>query len=374
MPKALTLHLGHGKTGSSYIQSILSSNVELMSEQGITYPVHPSFVRAREGLVTSGNGELLESDNLTFAEHGMTLLSNENLFHNLARDENLQKLVLDKVDDLKVIIYTRDVMEFLISGCGQATKSGGNIKCLEDYLIQRHDPHHSRVLWWLDASRRFKFDISVLNYSKRKDSLIESFFNLVSPGIDLRALSTDRRVVNRSLTPAELSVLQVINFSDPELSRHLGGRLVDQIKYVKPVKSQISDQTFQIIEKRYSPLIQEINEYLAADDYLEFGLAEEFVSTTSYDPGLNFDQVQIISETLNDQRNHVRHNNAHEININLLEKIVDTLRDHALAIEAGKSLKIEDALELMKVAKYLRPEGVTINEKIIEWSQVITKS
>ena len=44
--KELGLHVGHTKTGTSYLQSIFSLNVTLLQNLRIEYPNHTSFKRA----------------------------------------------------------------------------------------------------------------------------------------------------------------------------------------------------------------------------------------------------------------------------------------------------------------------------------------
>ena len=57
----LHLHVGHGKTGSSFLQSWLAQNrSELLRVGGVHYPVADSDQRARSGRFSMGNGVLLD--------------------------------------------------------------------------------------------------------------------------------------------------------------------------------------------------------------------------------------------------------------------------------------------------------------------------
>ncbi len=53
--KNLYLHIGHGKTGSSSLQTFLALNKDNLKEYGIFYPEHVSFSNAEKGFITSGN-------------------------------------------------------------------------------------------------------------------------------------------------------------------------------------------------------------------------------------------------------------------------------------------------------------------------------
>ena len=61
--KKLIVHVGHGKTGSSFLQSIFALNSDRMAQLGILYPEHISNAMARRGHITSGNGNILLETN-----------------------------------------------------------------------------------------------------------------------------------------------------------------------------------------------------------------------------------------------------------------------------------------------------------------------
>ena len=56
--KKLILHIGHGKTASSYLQTLLSLNRELLHAKNIDYPIGRANQEeaAIKGFVNSGNG------------------------------------------------------------------------------------------------------------------------------------------------------------------------------------------------------------------------------------------------------------------------------------------------------------------------------
>ena len=51
----IILHIGHGKTGTSYLQSCLALNRQKLLDIGIDYPEDRSFKSAKKGEITSGN-------------------------------------------------------------------------------------------------------------------------------------------------------------------------------------------------------------------------------------------------------------------------------------------------------------------------------
>ena len=55
--KELILHIGHKKTGSSFIQSVLERNSSLLEKHGYYYPsCSDNFQNAFQGKISSGNG------------------------------------------------------------------------------------------------------------------------------------------------------------------------------------------------------------------------------------------------------------------------------------------------------------------------------
>ncbi|MEQ9693980.1 hypothetical protein [Shimia sp. SDUM112013] len=62
--RRLWVHIGHDKTGSSYLQSVFARNLDMLGAAGIAYPVRPDLREtAAKGQTTSGteNGPDLES-------------------------------------------------------------------------------------------------------------------------------------------------------------------------------------------------------------------------------------------------------------------------------------------------------------------------
>ena len=57
--RTLYLHIGHGKTGSSYIQSSLVLSRDALAAQGIAYPPYKTDAAAAAGGMSSGNGKPL---------------------------------------------------------------------------------------------------------------------------------------------------------------------------------------------------------------------------------------------------------------------------------------------------------------------------
>ena len=78
--KEIILHIGHGKTGTSYLQSCLALNRQKLLDIGIDYPEFKTFEKAKRGEISSGNGYLFFKDYLNaqfLSEQNRILYSSE---------------------------------------------------------------------------------------------------------------------------------------------------------------------------------------------------------------------------------------------------------------------------------------------------------
>jgi hypothetical protein len=126
MSKELLLQIGITKTGSSYLQSCAALNQAFLLSRGIDYPPmgveEAFFATARKGIVTGGNGEVINQYVSAYSEENLQRLlldsSNRlNCFDNtnrtLVSHEGLCNNVLAKTNCLKLL--TAPVMlDFLI--------------------------------------------------------------------------------------------------------------------------------------------------------------------------------------------------------------------------------------------------------------------
>ena len=150
------VHIGHGKTGTSFIQSSLALNQSALRKLSISYPTCSSFDDAIKGLTTSGNGELFERGyDIQDSDFPSLLFSGENLFHTLVHSDGLilKKSLGNKFDQLKIVLYTRDVLDMLVSTWGQLVKKMGATIGLDEYLESGKDRHHLKVLSWIKLSK-----------------------------------------------------------------------------------------------------------------------------------------------------------------------------------------------------------------------------
>ena len=164
------LHVGHDKTGSSFLQASLALSAAALLEQGIIYPFHKSFEAAKRGEITSGN-MTRSTDLLPFVEQaasaqedvGRLLFSNEALFRRMQEDD-LPRLA--EVFNVTVILFLRDPLEYAISMYGQAVKRGGFSDDFSAFCT-RHKPALNmprRIMSFMEHAHQSACHLACVNY------------------------------------------------------------------------------------------------------------------------------------------------------------------------------------------------------------------
>lgn len=115
----IILHVGHGKTGTSALQSSFALSIDALADAGIHYPDHRDLVNAAEGKITSGNivaKSLLKTASAALASKDRAVLfSNEMLFHDIVTDENLLVNLMKVGVPVTVVLYIRNPLQHVIS-------------------------------------------------------------------------------------------------------------------------------------------------------------------------------------------------------------------------------------------------------------------
>ena len=143
----LFLHIGHGKTGTSAIQSSLAIASDNLRGKGINYPIGSTLRdRASRLEITSGNWEpkpdiSLSEQVLSIAEQNQDdsaiILSSESLFW-LIPELIKNKSQWENQLDLHIILAVREIEEMLSSEYQQRVKRHGDAMPLEQFLSLIH--------------------------------------------------------------------------------------------------------------------------------------------------------------------------------------------------------------------------------------------
>ena len=274
----LVAHIGHPKTGSSYLQSVFALNSDKMAQFGLFYPRHTSHLKAKKGYITSGNGLILLQEDSIKNSYQNILVSSELLFHVLIEEKG-RVAALSNRYDLEIVLYVRDVIDLFVSMWGQYVKRHGEFTDLNTFLMNFKFIHLDRILEWMKLSNEIDFKLTVRNYSRCKYNLAEDFFQSVSGVPNLTdELTLPSRSVNRSLSLFELQIRRVFNaVLGASSSIHVSNFFCNQFPNVKSWKPTLSHEAYEHIITSYTESVDAINSVLDKSMHIEIGIKEQWV-------------------------------------------------------------------------------------------------
>ena len=369
----LFLHIGHGKTGTSAVQSSLAIASGKLLERGINYPIHPSLRdRSSQLEITSGNWAPnpevnLTQELLTLANNNQSapsiILSSESLFWEIPElIEN--KNGWENHIDLHIILAVREIEEMLSSEYQQRIKRHGDSMPLEQFIRARKfiSSHHEKAAEIIDLMSQSGISNTIINYSKHKRDISQIIFKLIGAEDAYPAERMDEVIINRSLSRKELEIMITINKlyynKIPTISTRISDALIKNQPNIKPQKCKIIQHQLEKVYAKNHSYIKTINRHLDQSEQLS-------TSSQESTPQISAEREQKIREEEN-------------LSVHL---IADALKD-ALIHEAKKKLSNEavDALiklsqsrtvskttevELLEVAKENRPQGQALS-KLLE--------
>lgn len=260
----LILHIGHGKTGSSALQSALALSTDALAAQGIAYPDHASFAQARAGQITAGNANGLTliataKAALKGSPHDV-LLSNESLIHFFLNDPDLLPRVAALCAETRLILYVRNPYDHACSVYGQTVKRGGAVTGFDAFLAGYPTPAKVRAM--MQMAQKAGVGLTVINYSNHADDILRSLTEALGVPADTLSPPTGGRV-NRSLTRSELELQRMFN-------RHWGRRssgfvsdaLCNALPDIRADRPVASAQALDAFVARQAPIVAEVNALL----------------------------------------------------------------------------------------------------------------
>jgi hypothetical protein len=358
--RKIVLHIGHGKTGSSAIQSALARNHELLKSAGILYPEGRTSELARRGEVTSGNIEIenwFEGQVIPIARaadrYSTILFSNENLFH--AFDVFLDRHRAYEAEfAFEIILFVREPFEKLNSAFQQAVKRRGFAGDIAEFAKADTDADRAAsILRTLDA-RGVPFRL--FNYSALRRSAVQAFFEHLGVWDLVRAGGqAEVGTVNRSLTAAELDFLRHVNqLFGAEFGWVIADALVHRLPDLKPDMVPIDAETSRHFREKNIRAVEEINAFLPASEQLRLDPAIMPVAGERGNRRLSEAQAEVIRSVFPSA---------------LSYKDGVVLRDIAMKYESGEPLTREEGIALMQYAQKARPHGRIIAGKLKEWRE-----
>ncbi|SDF92039.1 hypothetical protein [Alloyangia pacifica] len=296
MKKSVILHIGHGKTGTSAIQSFLASNVHQLEQDGVIYPKHASFEKAQRGGITSGNCpdeackifEEIRKEAETAENRARILFSGEHMFYQ--RIEIIQEIeCMIGGFDFEVIMFIRNPLEMAAAVYHQRVKRHEETRELEEFALD--EDHLLEAQLWHQNLSDLGVPVRVVNYSKTKKSTISRFLeelNCTNTLLTQGYADAEQRIVNRSLSAIELRLVRTVNKNfGGRVGTFVSDRLVEISPNVRPQEAWLSAGLVAQFQEKFRTPIEYFNQILPPD--------EEIIIT--YNNSKNQNKVEISSES-----------------------------------------------------------------------------
>jgi hypothetical protein len=286
--KSITIHIGHCKTGSSFIQSSLDKSVDRLFHHGISYPSSNDHKTVSDSYIRSGNTRAKElvstSKKFVTNSSGTTpvlLLSNELLFDNFATNEEYFRFLSALDASVRIIMFTRDPLDYAISSYNQLLKRHGYVDTFDEFIGQFD--YFDLLFSFFELAKRHSIAVDFVNYSNIKEPILDKFSDLIGvPRNTLEAPDVD--VVNRSLSEVEMYIQQQFNKKyGREARKFVAYPLCEKLPYVKNGFPFFSEESFSEFKEKMNKNISIFNDEYALNGDQKYNL----ITDAHYSPSLS---------------------------------------------------------------------------------------
>ena len=307
------MHVGHGKTGSSFIQSSLVLSQAALSDAGIAYPIDEKWaVAGRAGNISSGNlkpvpGELVALARRGFESgHKHVLVSSEALFRGLTdqvADDHAALLSEFPGCAIKILLYVRNPVDHVVSTYHQMIKRGGYTGSFAKAVKGYRFP--TLVGQFFKSMRGRGADVTVLNYSRHSRSLLVTVEDWL--GLRSGALANPPvQIVNRSMTLAELELQRHFNIAMGESARrYASDPLCNLLPDIRSETPPLAPEDLEAFIARMMHMVQEADVVSAIppDEAYEVPLFDDIVDMfrpreSTYPFAFSSDQLRVVVEAV----------------------------------------------------------------------------
>ena len=293
--KSIIIHIGHGKTGSSFIQSSLDKSRDRLFDHGISYPSSSNQKTVPDSCIRSGNThakELVRTCKEFVTDSAgpipTLLLSNEILFEDFARNENCFQFLSSLNASVRVILFTRDPLDHAASSYNQLLKRHGYVNSFDEFLGQ-YD-YFNLMFSFFELANRFGIAVDFVNYSKIKELILNKFSDLIRvPRNTLR--SPDVEIVNRSLSEVEMHIQRQFNKKyGRDARKFVANPLCEKLPYIKNGFPSLSEKCFSQFQAKMNQKISIFNDKYALNEDQKYNLITDehyssFLSKINKIPG-----------------------------------------------------------------------------------------
>ena len=224
MKSILYLHVGHSKTGTSWLQAALRENADALAEAGLAYPVFEGIGNERGAGIGQGNGLWLATGPAGELESRLRMiaraagpagavLSSEEFFPRLARDDAAAVLSRAARDagfgGVEILLFIRNPVGHAASLWQQYLKTGGGTASIEAFFEKYRVPE--LVARFLDGFMRIDgVGLTCRSYDRHRHDLLAPLRAWL--GLSATTLAPPcAPTINRGMTRGELALQVALN-------------------------------------------------------------------------------------------------------------------------------------------------------------------
>lgn len=283
------MHVGHGKTGSSFLQSTLANSVDILATHEIAYPLMPETAeRARAGKITSGNLRPGSGHINRLLRRGWDgpnerlLLSSEAYFLKMRSKgflDRIRHLLPDA--DLQILLFIRDPLDHAVSNYQQVVKRHGYVADFDQFLKEYNIPR--RVGQFVDWVRSLGVTVHMRNYSRISKDLKGAFEGWL--GMPQGSLVPPaRQQINRSLNVPEMAMQLAFNRHYGKAAPFVSDALCEDLPDIRAARPPVSAERLDGFIKRMHATIETLDfgDCLPADEGYRLPTLEE--ATALFEP------------------------------------------------------------------------------------------
>ena len=316
----LYLHVGHSKTGTSWIQASLRENMTRLASHGLGYPIIPGIGDEHGAEIGQGNGLAFAITPTAELEPGLraidrsgcpagVILSSEEFFPRLSEWDDPEALpraaVAAGFERIEVLFFIRDPVGHAASLWQQYLKRGGGSVPIEAFFEKYTVPE--RVARFLDKFMGLdRVVMTCRNYDRHRRDLLAPLSAWL--GLPSRALSPpEAPTINRGMTRAELALQVALNRRIGRAGRILSDALCVGLPELTPERIYPGQNCQGALCDRLAPTLARINRHLPeAERYRrDIRSARESTrpATLCFDP----EQVELIGAALGGEIRRLHH-------------------------------------------------------------------
>ena len=268
----LYLHVGHSKTGTSWVQAALRENAAGLAKGGLGYPIFHGIGDEQGAEIGQGNGLALATIPAGELEAGLrtidrcacpagVVLSSEEFFPRLSMYDDpaaLPRAVLGAgFERIEILLFVRNPVGHAASLWQQYLKRAGGSAPIKAFFEKYSVPE--RVALFLD--RYMSMDgigLTCLNYDRHRHDMLTPLCAWL--GLPALALTPPRApTINRGMTRAELALQVALNQRIGRVGRILSDALCVGLPELPPDRIYPDSDCQRAMCDRLAPTLARVN-------------------------------------------------------------------------------------------------------------------